>query len=99
MDSVAREMILDDLSARQPDRLVKFGAVVSTARYRELEHLGIFQGMAFDTGLGNTDWDAGGHSEIAWEMTTSANFFDVLGAGSPPAGCTLNRMMASRPRW
>ena len=75
-------MILDDLSARQPDRLVKFGAVVSTARYRDLAHLGIFQGMAFDTGLGNTDWDAGGHSEIAWEMTTSANFFDVLGAGS-----------------
>ena len=80
--SVAREMILDDLSARQPDRLVKFGAAVSTARYRDLAHLGIFQGMAFDTGLGNTDWDAGGHSEIAWEMTTSANFFDVLGAGS-----------------
>ena len=30
--SVAREMILDDLSARQPDRLMTFGTVVSTGQ-------------------------------------------------------------------
>jgi putative ABC transport system permease protein len=80
--SVAREMILDDLSAHQPDRLVRFGSVISTGNYRDLGHAGVFQGLAFDTGLGNSDWEAGGHSEIAWEMTTSANFFDVLGVGS-----------------
>jgi putative ABC transport system permease protein len=80
--SIAREMILDDLSASQPGRLVRLGAAISSARYRDLNHAGIFQGLAFDTGLGNSDWDAGGRSEIAWEMTTSANFFDVLGVGS-----------------
>jgi putative ABC transport system permease protein len=81
--SIVREMILYDLSARQPDRLVRIGSVISYAQYRDLNHAGIFQGLAFDTGLGNSDWDAGGHREIVWEMTTSANFFDVLGvAGS-----------------
>src|SRR3954470_8787314 len=79
--SVAREMIFDDLSARQPDRLVKFGSAVRTARYRDLRQAGIFQDLAFNTGLGNSEWDAGARSEIVWEMTTSANFFDVLGVG------------------
>jgi putative ABC transport system permease protein len=80
--SIAREMILDDLSARRPDRLVRLGDVISTAHYRELDAAGIFQGLAFDTGLGTPVWDAGGRNEIVWGMTTSANFFDVLGAGS-----------------
>src|SRR5690348_7923008 len=80
--SVAREMILDDLSARQPDRLVRLGGVVTTAQFRDLSHAGVFQSLAFDAGLGNSEWDAGGHKEIAWEMTTSANFFDVLGVRS-----------------
>ncbi len=80
--SVAREMILDDLSARRPERLARFGNAVMGARYRDLRRAGVFEDLAFDTGLGNSDWDAGGHSEIVWEMTTSANFFDVLGVGS-----------------
>src|SRR5690348_1210108 len=77
--SVAREMILDDLSARRPDRLVRLGGVTTVAAYGELRRAGIFQDVAYDTGLGNVDWDTGDHKEIAWEMTTSANFFDVLG--------------------
>ena len=77
--SVAREMILDDLSAREPDRLVTLGAVTTAAAYGELRRAGVFQDLAYDTGLGNIDWDTAGHKEIAWEMTTSANFFDVLG--------------------
>ncbi len=76
--SVAREMILDDLSARQPDRLVTLGDGVSTAVYRELRHAGVFQDLAFFS-FGNGDWDAGGHKEVVWHMTTSASFFDVLG--------------------
>ena len=80
--SVAREMILDDLSARRPDRLVTLGAAVNTAQYRDLRDAGVFQELAFDTGLGNSDWHTGGRSEIAWQMTTSANFFDVLGVSS-----------------
>src|SRR5256885_12596172 len=73
--SVAREMILDDLSARRPDRLVRLGNVVSTARYRDLRGAGVFQDMAFDTGPGATDWDAAGRHELAWTMTTSPTYF------------------------
>ena len=80
--SVVREMILDDLSARQPDRLARIGAEVSYARYRDLRHAGIFQDLAFESGIGNLNWDVGTHSEVAWQMTTSANFFDVLGVGA-----------------
>jgi hypothetical protein len=61
--SIAREMILDDLSASQPDRLVRLGGVISSARYRTLNQIGIFRGLAFDTGLGNSDWDAGTREE------------------------------------
>ncbi len=80
--SVVREMILDDLSARQLDRLARVRAEISDARYRDLRSAGVFQDLAFDTGLGNLNWDVGTHSEVAWQMTTSANFFDVLGVGA-----------------
>jgi putative ABC transport system permease protein len=80
--SVARELILDDLSARRPDRLVTLGGVISAAAYRDLRRSGVFQDLAFVTGLGNSDWNRAGHEEIVWEMTTSANFFDVLGVGA-----------------
>jgi putative ABC transport system permease protein len=71
-------MITDDLSARRPDRLVTFGATTSAAVYREFSHAAVFQNLACFT-FGNSDWDAGGHNEVAWQSTTSANFFDVLG--------------------
>src|SRR5437016_4931302 len=71
--SVAREMILDDMSARRPDRLVRLANPITTARYHDLIHARVFQDMAFDTGLGTSEWNAGGHTEIAWNMTTSAN--------------------------
>jgi hypothetical protein len=37
--------------------------------------------MAFETGLGDLTWNTGTHSEVAWQMSTSANFFEVLGVG------------------
>src|SRR2546422_870494 len=77
--SVVREMILDNFSASQPDRLARVGAEVSYIQYHDLRHAGIFYDLAFDTGLGNLNWDIGTRSEVAWQMTTSANFFDVLG--------------------
>ncbi len=80
--SVVREMILDDLSARQPDRLARVGAEVTYARYRDLRHAGVFQDLAFETGIGNVNWDVGTPSEVAWRMNTSANFFDVLGVAA-----------------
>jgi putative ABC transport system permease protein len=80
--SVVREMILDDLSARQPDRLARVATEITYARYRDLRSAGVFQDLAFETGLGNVNWDVETRSEIAWRMTTSANFFDVLGVGA-----------------
>jgi predicted permease len=80
--SVVREMILDDFSARQPDRLARVGASVTYARYRDLRDTGVFRDLAFETGIGNVDWGAGTHREITWWMNTSANFFDVLGVAA-----------------
>src|ERR1035438_2196286 len=80
--SVVREMILDDLSARQPDRLARVGAEVTFARCRDLRQAGVFGDLAFETGISNVNWDVGTHSEMAWRMNTSANFFDVLGVAA-----------------
>jgi putative ABC transport system permease protein len=80
--SVVREMILDDISARQPDRLARIDAQITYAQYRDLRRAGVFQDLAFHSFLGNLNWDTSGHSEVAWEMSTSANFFDVLGVSA-----------------
>jgi predicted permease len=78
--SVVREMILDDLSARRPDRLARVeGMDVSYSLYRELRAAGAFEDLAFHRGFGDWIWRAGGRSEMVWRLTTSANFFDVLG--------------------
>jgi putative ABC transport system permease protein len=77
--SVAREMILDNLSARQPDRLARIAAGIPYARYRELRQAGVFQDLAFNLGLNDVNWNSSTHAEVAWRITTSANFFDVLG--------------------
>ena len=80
--SVVRELILDDISAHQPGRLARVDAAVSYAQYRDLRHAGIFQDLAFESGLFDLVWRTGKSGEIAWEMGTSANFFDVLGVGA-----------------
>src|ERR1039458_9489271 len=49
--SVVREMVLDDLSARQPDRLARVAAEIPYARYRELRQAGVFQDLAFNVWL------------------------------------------------
>src|SRR3954447_11619702 len=71
--SIVREMVLDDLSARQPQRLARIAADVSYARYRELRQAGVFQDLAFNVGLKDVNWNSGTHSEIVWQMITSAN--------------------------
>ena len=83
--SVVREMILDDLSARQPDRLARVDADLSYALYRDLQHARVFQDLAFYHSFRDWNWRTGTRSELAWTMTTSANFFDVLGV-DPSAG-------------
>jgi predicted permease len=78
--SVVREMILDDLSARQADRLVRAENMnVSYTLYRELQTADVFEGLAFHRGLGDRIWRASNRVEMLWTFTTSANFFDVLG--------------------
>ena len=94
--SVVREMILDDLSALQPDRLVRVADGTPYARYRELRQAGVFQDLAFNLGLGDITWNSGTHGEIAWQMTTSANFFDVLGVGAS-AGRLYSQADEGRP--
>jgi putative ABC transport system permease protein len=80
--SVVREMIFDDISARQPDRLARVIADATYAQYRDLQRTGAFQDLAFEAGFGDMNWNLGTHSEVAWQMPTSANFFDVLGVGA-----------------
>ncbi|SPE42680.1 conserved membrane hypothetical protein [Candidatus Sulfopaludibacter sp. SbA3] len=77
--SVVREMVLDDLSATQPDRLVRIDTQLPYSRYRDLRAAGVFQDLAFQVGLGDANWRAGTRSELVWTFTTSANFFDCLG--------------------
>src|SRR5215469_4067249 len=94
--SIVREMILDDLSARQPDRLARVDTEVPSARYRDLRQTGVFQDLAFNGWLTDVNWTNGIHGEIAWEMITSANFFDVLGVGAS-AGRLYTQSDEGRP--
>jgi putative ABC transport system permease protein len=77
--SVVREMILDDLSAAHPGRLVRTGANLSYTQYRELQQAGVFQDAAFYRSFSIWNWRAGDHSEMVWTIQSSSNFFDVLG--------------------
>jgi|SRR5579872_23642 len=81
--SVVREMILDDLSARRPEQLVRVeGADLSYSIYRQLRASGSIENLAYHRRLGDRIWQEGGPSEIAWALTTSANFFNVLGVAA-----------------
>lgn len=80
--SIVREMVLDGLSARQPDRLARIAAEMPYTQYRELRQAAVFQDLAFNVWLADTNWHTGTHGEVAWRMITSANFFDVLGVGA-----------------
>ncbi len=77
--SVVREMILDDLSAVHPSRLVRAGANLTYGQHRELRAAGVFQDAAFYRGFSPWNWRAGDHSEMVWKVEASPNFFDVLG--------------------
>jgi len=79
--SVVREMILDDLSARQPDRLARVDVDLSYVLYRDLRQAKVFQDLAYYHSFRDWNWKTRTRSELAWTMTTSANFFDVLGVG------------------
>ena len=55
--SVVREMILDDLSARDPDRLARVeGIDVSYTLYRQLRTAGAFEDLAFYYRFGDRIW-------------------------------------------
>jgi predicted permease len=80
--SIVREMVLDNISARQPDRLARMATEIPYGRYRELRDTGVFKGLAFTLWFNDIDWISGTHGEVVWQMVTSANFFDVLGVGA-----------------
>src|SRR6185369_3830827 len=73
--SVAREMILDDISAVQPDRLARIESGVTYAQYRDLRAAGVFQELAFETGFHQAIWQRSGRSAVIWAIDTSPNFF------------------------
>ncbi len=85
--SVVREMILDDLGAWRPDRLAGVEAMdVSYTLYRQIRAAGAFEDLAllsrlWRPGLARPASTLKSHGE----MTTSPNFFDVLGV-RPSAG-------------
>lgn len=83
--SVVRELVFDDVTAQHPDRLAYINADVSLPLYRDLRRAGIFQDLACLHTVTVWNWRNGGHSEIAWTIRSSANFFDVLGV-TPFAG-------------
>src|SRR5947207_785454 len=62
--SIVREMVLDDLSARQPDRLARVAAEIPSTRYRELRQAGVFKDLAFNGWLTDINWNSGTHGEI-----------------------------------
>jgi putative ABC transport system permease protein len=83
--SVAREMLLSDISAARPDRLARIESNVTYAQYRDLRSAGVFQDLAFETGFHQAIWQRSGQGAVIWAMDTSPNFFDVLGI-QPAAG-------------
>jgi putative ABC transport system permease protein len=84
--SIVRELILEDVSARQPNRLAYINADVSPALYRDLRTAGVFQQLAAYHSVTIWAWRTGGHSETAWVIRSSGNFFDTLGGIVPFAG-------------
>src|SRR5260221_6433577 len=71
--SVVREMILDDLSAASPDRLVRVeGIGASYVQYRQLRTAGAFEDLAFYRNFCDRIWHTDNRSEIVWRLSTSA---------------------------
>lgn len=83
--SIVRELVFDDVTAQHPDRLAYINADVSYPLYRDLRRAGIFQDMACYHSVTIWSWRNGAHSEMAWTIRSSANFFDILGV-TPFAG-------------
>jgi len=76
---LVRDLVLEDVSARGLDQLVRLSPSINHLQYQELHQDSIFEAFAFNTGIHDTNWQNGDHAEVAWGMDTSANFFDVLG--------------------
>lgn len=83
--SIVRELVFDDVTARHPERLAYINADVSYPLYRDLRRAGVFQDVASYHSVAIWSWRNGGHSETAWTIRSSSNFFDVLGV-TPFAG-------------
>jgi len=94
--SMVREFVFADISAYRLDRLVRVDAGLTYDQYRQFRQAGVFQDLAFDTGFHDAYWQTGDHAEIAWQMDTSPNFFEVLGVG-PAIGRAYSQADEGRP--
>ena len=89
---IVREMVLDDISARQPDRLARLPADIPYSRYRELRDAGVFQDLAFDLWFTDVNWISGARppTTCASAPTSPASrtsFFRASMKISPASAC------------
>jgi hypothetical protein len=90
--SVVRELILDDVSARRLDRLVRVDTNLTYAFYRDIRQASPFEEMAFDTGIHDANWQTGDHAEVAWAMDTSLTS-STCSASVPAPAASIRRPM------
>jgi predicted permease len=83
--SIVRELVFDDITARDPNRLAYINADVPHSLYLDLRRAGVFQDLAWYHSVSMWNWRNGAQSEVTWTIRSSANFFDVLGV-TPFAG-------------
>jgi predicted permease len=93
--SMVREFVFADVSAYRLDQLVRVDAGLTYDQYREFRQTGVFSDLAFDTGFHDAYWQTGDQPEVAWQMDTSPNFFEVLGV-RPAIGRAYSEADAGR---
>ena len=76
---VIDEVLLHDVSADRPDRLLRIGDHgISYPNYQDFARSGVFQSMAI-FGLADANWRQANSTEGVFLMKTSPNFFETLG--------------------
>jgi predicted permease len=76
--SLIDSLILHDVTAREPERLVRFNGL-SYPNYRELRATSVFDGLAAFSPA-SLNWRQGEESHSIFTLIVTANFFELLGA-------------------
>jgi putative ABC transport system permease protein len=83
--SVVNELLLNDVTAIDQDRLVRIGNAqtaftgISYLNYRDLADSGVFKDLAAEIPMGAWNWRNGAGSERIQVMISSGNLFQMLG--------------------